>query len=171
MAAPTRALSRFQVMATLQAARAVALGLTLDEAKSWGLNRALFYAAAKNAWANAKAIGARYPVIPEFEEARQQRAPVYVLGGEKAFRARDYRQGLRFKFGDRVQTPEEFDRKIIARFPDWERAWGEALQIIDSADRRDLDIQHRFFDRVYKPRRDTLARRWSAMSGRDRRAA
>ena len=34
-------------MATLQAGRAKAVGLTTDEAKSFGLNRAIFYAAAK----------------------------------------------------------------------------------------------------------------------------
>src|SRR5258706_16187553 len=38
---------RFQVMALLQAARAKALGYSLDEAQSFGLNRAIFYAAAK----------------------------------------------------------------------------------------------------------------------------
>ena len=38
---------RFQVMALLQAARAKALGYPLDEAESFGLNRAIFYAAAK----------------------------------------------------------------------------------------------------------------------------
>jgi hypothetical protein len=38
---------RFQVMAILQAARAKVLGYSLNEAKSFGLNRAIFYAAAK----------------------------------------------------------------------------------------------------------------------------
>lgn len=38
---------RFQVMATLQAARAYILGLPLESALSWGLNRSIFYAAAK----------------------------------------------------------------------------------------------------------------------------
>lgn len=52
MKAPARSsrryrVSRFQVMAVLQAARASVLGLDLEEAKSWGLNRAMFYAAAK----------------------------------------------------------------------------------------------------------------------------
>jgi hypothetical protein len=37
---------RFQVMATLQAARAKTLGLPMGSAKSWGLNRAIYYAAA-----------------------------------------------------------------------------------------------------------------------------
>ena len=38
---------RFQVMAILQAARAMELGFSETRAKSWGLNRAIFYAAAK----------------------------------------------------------------------------------------------------------------------------
>lgn len=38
---------RFQVMATLQAARAFVLGMAIDSARSFGLNRAIFYAAAK----------------------------------------------------------------------------------------------------------------------------
>jgi hypothetical protein len=149
-------------MAVLQAARARELGLKTDEAKSWGLNRALFYASAKNAWANAKAIGAKRPIIPEFGEARERHDPTYVLGGEKAYRARDLKGGLRFKFGAKVQTPEEFDAKIMRRFPDWRSAWAEATSIIRSADRRDLDIQSRFFNHIYKPRRDLLAERWSA---------
>jgi len=41
------AAGRFQVMATLQAARAFLLGLILELAKSWGLNRVIFCAAAK----------------------------------------------------------------------------------------------------------------------------
>ena len=40
-------MGRFQVMATLQAARAYVLGLPVASAKSFGLNRAIFYAAAK----------------------------------------------------------------------------------------------------------------------------
>ena len=38
---------RFQVMALSQVARAKALGYPLDEAESFGLNRAIFYVAAK----------------------------------------------------------------------------------------------------------------------------
>ncbi|OYV02567.1 hypothetical protein CGW93_04880, partial [candidate division bacterium WOR-3 4484_18] len=40
-------IGRFQVMAVLQAARAHLLGLPIESAKSFGLNRAIFYAAAK----------------------------------------------------------------------------------------------------------------------------
>jgi hypothetical protein len=44
---------RFQVMALLQAARAKALGYPLDEAESFGLKRAIFYAAAKRGFNRA----------------------------------------------------------------------------------------------------------------------
>ncbi|MEO5968581.1 MAG: hypothetical protein ABIQ95_01535 [Bdellovibrionia bacterium] len=162
-----RSVTRFQVMAMLQTARAQALGLQLKEAKSWGLNRALFYAAAKSAWAKAKSIGAKRPVITEFETSRLRHDPVYVLGGEKAFRARNYTAGLRFKFGHQVQTPEDFDRQVKERLgPNWRRAWLDAVRIIRSVDQRDLDIQSRFFNVVYKPRRDILSERWSAFGVR-----
>ena len=39
-----KGVGRFQVMATLQAARARALDLPADSARSWGLNRAVYYA-------------------------------------------------------------------------------------------------------------------------------
>ncbi len=44
---------RFQVMAILQAARARTFGLPLATAQSWGLNRAIFYAAAKRGFKGA----------------------------------------------------------------------------------------------------------------------
>jgi hypothetical protein len=43
-------------MATLQAARAYVLGYSLEEAKSFGLNRAIFYAAAKRGFKSMKGV-------------------------------------------------------------------------------------------------------------------
>lgn len=61
-----------------------------------------------------------------------------------------------------TQEPEDFDHQIKRRFgEDWEKVWAEAVSLIQSVDRRDLDIQSRFFNQVYKPRRDLLAERWS----------
>jgi hypothetical protein len=155
-------ITRFQVMAVLQAARARALGLSSEEAKSWGLNRALFYAAAKRGWERAREIGAKRAVITEFSASVERHDPVYVLGGEKAFRVRDTKKGLRFRFGSDVQTPEDFDWLVKRRFGrDWSEAWAEAVSIIRGSDRRDLDIQSRFYNTVYKPRRDLLVERWS----------
>jgi hypothetical protein len=149
---------RFQVMATLQAARAVALGLSLDEGKSWGLNRAIFYAAAKRGFRQPrKGTGA-----PEEKRARAPSAEaMYELGGEHAYLAHGSTHPLRFQIGDEEQTPEDFDREIVRRFPDWEQAFGEAQELVAAADRQDLESQHRFFDHLYKPRRDELAKKWS----------
>ncbi len=47
------AAGRFRVMATLQAARAFLLGLLLELAKSWGLNRVIFCAAVKRGFSAA----------------------------------------------------------------------------------------------------------------------
>src|SRR3989442_12894480 len=51
---------RFQVMAPLQAARAKTLGLPTASAKSWGLKRAIYYAAA-----NRGSQGGKGPAYPK----------------------------------------------------------------------------------------------------------
>ena len=165
---------RFQVMAALQAARAVALGLDDDAAKSWGLNRAIFYAAAKRGFRNAPLPGLKPPRGPG--ERKAQPAPAadegrneeFSLGGEKAFLAPDRGPGLRFAFGDDVQTPRDFEWQVERRFADWPAAWNEALDLVRSADPEDLKSQRRFYEHVYRPMRDKLAARWSgaATSGR-----
>jgi hypothetical protein len=151
---------RFQVMATLQAARALELGLTLDEAKSWGLNRAIFYAAAKRGFrrrgggTSAEDSGARRGATV----ADRSR---FELGGEVAFLADSDQDPRRFEIGEEPQSPEDFDREIARRFPDWERAWSNAQQIITATPPDDLNSAHRFYEHVYKPRRDELANAWS----------
>src|SRR2546428_13099724 len=56
----TKGINRFCVMATLQAARAYLLGLRMDEAYSWGLNRSIFYAAAKRGFKGVPQKGMWY---------------------------------------------------------------------------------------------------------------
>ncbi len=150
---------RFQVMATLQAARAVALGLAIDEAKSWGLNRAIFYAAAKRGFRRTASRAGEAARRGRSAEATRQSVEI---GGEEAFLAPAGDGPRRFQIGDEPQTPEEFDREIAGRFPNWDAAWTEAQQFVAGADPADLDSAHRFYEHVYKPRRDSLARAWSA---------
>jgi hypothetical protein len=157
---------RFQVMAVLQAARARTLGLDLDEAKSWGLNRAVFYAAAKRGFRHGGAGGVKPPraeAPPADRAAEQPVGAEYVLGGEKAYLAADRSDGLRFAIGDEVQTPRDFDWQVQRRFNDWDSAWAEALAMVEAADPADLKSQRRFYEHVYKPLRDKLAARWSAL--------
>lgn len=155
---------RFQIMALLQAARAVRLGLKVDESKSWGLNRAIFYAAARHGFRRKRAHYLSPGGGAEAEEKKQIRPDqFYVLGGERGNLATSGPKGmLRFQMGGQVQSPYEFDRQIKARFGDrWSEAWREARQIIDESDARDLQNQQRFFNSVYKPRRDELAEKYS----------
>lgn len=157
------AVTRFVVMAMLQAARAQALGLELESAYSWGLNRAIFYAAAKRGFrgtpskpvGEAKGEGAPLPAEPTREP--------YHLGDEEAYR--DPKAAtLLFTIGDKDQTGADFQKQIAARFgtkQNFRSAWDEAVRIVDGFDRETLESRRRFFDEVYRPRRDELSEAWS----------
>jgi hypothetical protein len=158
---------RFQVMALLQAARAKSLGYPLDEAESFGLNRAIFYAAAKRGFTGAS--GARHPGEQHvFKEAPGESAPRTiqedVIGNEKAYYVE--KEGKkRYVMGDEVLEPEDFQRQVARRFGQaYPQAWAQALQIAGQAGRATLESQHKFYEEVYKPRRDELAKTWSALS-------
>jgi hypothetical protein len=105
------AINRFTVMSMLQAARAEALGLNHDSALSWGLNRAIFFAAAKRGFIGRGRIRApgqkARPTEPE--------KGTYLLGDELAYT--DEKAGkLYFTIGGETQTPEDFKRQIQSRF-------------------------------------------------------
>lgn len=152
---------RFQVMALLQAARYYLLRGDLDKAKSFGLNRAIFYAWAKRTKGKPhqrRAAGASAPSIPR--RARE----VEELGDEGAY---VNEQGL-FVIGDDVQRPEDYDREIVRRIErvvPYERAWKAALNYIRSFPTEVLLDQREFFEKVYLPVRDhfdELLRRFGA---------
>lgn len=161
-------IGRFQVMAILQAARAKVLGLSLDSAKSWGLNRAIFYAAAKRGF-----IKPKYPPreikIPERiieEEMRKEIAKtfeIFHLGDEMAYSVKLGKKRM-FMIGNEVQTPDSFHKQIEARFgKSFSKVWQEAIGICKSYDKGILKSQRYFYEIVYKPRRDELAEKWSKL--------
>src|SRR5438309_11909338 len=76
-------INRFCVMATLQAARAHLLGLKLDEAYSWGLNRAIFIAAAKRGFKGGS--GGRSESGAGETRPPEARPDVFRLGDDMAF--------------------------------------------------------------------------------------
>lgn len=157
------AVGRFQVMATLQAARARVLGLSEPEAKSWGLNRAIFYAAAKR--------GFKEKTPPQKREWSEiVRKPIhetreaYYLGDEMAYKTKKEGKTY-FTIGGEVQTESDFRRQIESRFgKTFAEAWKEALAIIKQFPREVLLSQSRFYEQVYKPRRDDLAAKWSEIA-------
>jgi hypothetical protein len=151
-------------MAVLQAARAHSLGMPLDRAKSWGLNRAIFYAAAKRGF-----IAKERPMSKRGPEAIQKRPieekpDVYYLGDEMAHKVKEGGRTY-FKIGDEAQTEETFARQIEARFGSrFGDAWNEALSIIKKFDKGTLLSQRAFYDQVYRPRRDELASKWTGLA-------
>jgi hypothetical protein len=155
-------INRFTVMAMLQAARAQSLGLPRNAAYSWGLNRAIFYAAAKRGFKGAT-TGSGSGSTPEGSRpAPEPTRERYRLGDDEAYRdpAADE---LVFRIGDKDQTDAEFERQIAARFGSKENfrsAWDEALEIVGAFDRPALESRSRFYGEVYKPRRDDLVERW-----------
>jgi hypothetical protein len=161
-----RGIIRFQVMVILQAARAKQLGLSIREAKSWGLNRAIFYAALKR--------GFRKTNIPPRRRAdKSSKIPVtrkktaYYLGDELAYSA--MKNGcLYFSIGETLQTEEDFQRQIMKRFGSiYSTAWKEALQIVRQCPKEVLLSQNSFFREVYRARRDELASKWTGMTAED----
>ena len=78
------AIGRFQVMAMLQAARAYRLGLPLESSLSWGLNRAIFYAAAKRGFRRLKMP--RRPRGEALAKPLLEERAVFYLGDEMAYK-------------------------------------------------------------------------------------
>ena len=125
---------RFQVMALLQAARAFTLGLPLESAHSWGLNRAI-YAAAKRRLTGGgtqNKQGKGTTTIPggghtkaDYEE--------YHLGDELAFRDKNSNpDSPLFAIGGKPQTEADFKRQVQARFQgsSFREAWEDALDYV-----------------------------------------
>jgi len=161
------AVGRFQVMALLQAARAFVLGLPLESAKSWGLNRAIFYAAAKRGFKKAKPLRFENITLPKkfMEEEKleqlQKSFNIHHLGDEYAYSVELEGRKL-FVIGNEVQILERFKKQIASRFREnFEKAWDEAVDICKNADRGILLSQRYFFESLYKPKRDELAAKWT----------
>jgi hypothetical protein len=152
--APKRGkIGRFQVMALLQAARYFILMGEEEKAKSFGLNRAIFYA-----WAKRRGVARpplRRTVPPGQEVARERREGktlVYV-GNEGAYTSED---GW-YIIGEENQLPQDYDRQIVSKIDPilpYERAWSSALEYLRGFPKSDLLDQSKFFSEVYRPVRD-----------------
>jgi len=162
---------RFQVMATLQAARAYVLGEPIESAKSWGLNRAIFYAAAKRGF-KPKPGPLKPPKFKlELDEKKiakiQKTFGIYYLGDEMGYSVELDGKRL-FTIGEEVQMPEKFEKQIALRFGKaYKKAWNEAIKICKEYDPSVLKSMRYFYETVYKPRRDILAEQWTEYSEGD----
>jgi hypothetical protein len=147
-------------MAILQAARATELGLSSTQAKSWGLNRAIFYAAAKKGFKKTPPRS-REEISGKPVEKKKDH---YFLGNEMAYATKKGKRTY-FMIGGKLQTESDFERQIVRRFGTiFKDAWAESLKIIQAYPKDVLLSQNRFFQEVYRPRRDELALKWSEMN-------
>jgi hypothetical protein len=164
------AVGRFQVMATLQAARAYLLGKSLFTAKSFGLNRAIFYAAAKKGFKLMKGAKppsevyiAKKPISDKKLKKIQETFKIEEIGDELAY-AVELDGTTYYTIGNEIQTEEDFEKQIERRFEgNFNKVWGEAIKIVSNYDKGVLLSQRYFYETVYKPRRDELANRWSKL--------
>jgi len=140
-------IGRFQVMGLLQAARYYVLKGDLELAKSFGLNRAIFYAWAKKRGVTVRRAGRGLRSIqPSEREEIEER-----VGDEVAYRSpRGY-----FMIGGQIQRPVDFDRMIAARFGrSFEKFWNAAIEYVKSFPESVLKSQREFYEKVYLPVRD-----------------
>ncbi|MCI4352689.1 MAG: hypothetical protein L3K14_04795 [Thermoplasmata archaeon] len=151
--------TRFVVMAVLQAVRAKTLGLPHDSALSWGLNKAIFYAAAKRGFQQGPP-----KTSEESAKPREGSSPeLYRLGQDEAYRDPNSKE-LIFMIGGEPQTAERFEKQVASRFgskQNFSAAWEEARRIVEGFNRATLESPQGFYGEVYKPRRDELSDLWT----------
>ncbi|MCC6013471.1 MAG: hypothetical protein LM593_03785 [Candidatus Verstraetearchaeota archaeon] len=152
-------IGRFQVMALLQAARYYKIHKDLEKAKSFGLNRAIFYA-----W--AKHYGPRKSKIPNniLKELEEIKKLDEIKQSEKL---KDYKEVLGeyvkispsglFIFGGIEQSPSDYDHQVtmkIDKLINAEKAWQVALNYISKFPEWILKDASKFYKYVYEPIRD-----------------
>ena len=159
IAAPSRAVvpktfGRFEVMALLQAARYYLLTGDLAKAKSFGLNRAIFYAWAKYYGPRGRAWMA---AIRSASRGLGSAAKAPPLEDEVPVSPRGW-----FEMDGREQLPEDFDRqvgmKIEASIP-FTVAWRRSVAYVKKFPREVLRDPNKFFKYVYEPVRDSFVDR------------
>ncbi len=143
------AIGRFQVMGLLQAARYYLLKGDLEKAKSFGLNRAIFYA-----W--AKYYGRTYKPKHPTRRGKEDRPwrLEKTLGEEVPVSPRGW-----YMIGDREQLPEDYDREIASRINavvPYEEVWKKTLEYLKQFPEHVLRDPQKFYKEVYEPVRDSF---------------
>ncbi len=154
-------IGRFQVMALLQAARHYVLHGDQDKAKSFGLNRAIFYA-----WAKYHGPRRRFPSTIKIEETLRKlktrstgktKCPegfIEVLGECVEVDKSGY-----YMIGGVEQKPTDFDREVtwrIAKIMNPKEAWKKAVEYVKQFPKEILEDPQKFYKLVYEPVRDVF---------------
>jgi hypothetical protein len=72
----------------------------------------------------------------------------------------------RYVMGEEILVePGDFRRQVAERFGQaFPQAWEQAVQIVERTDRATLESRRKLYEEVYQPRRDELAKAWTALS-------
>ncbi len=142
---------RFEVMALLQAARYYLLTGDLEKAKSFGLNRAIFYAWAKYYGPHGRR--GSYAASRIASLGKSEKKFVKVFGTEEVpVSDRGW-----FEMGGKEQLPEDFDRVVKSKLETvapWEIVWSKTLEYLKRFPTSILRDPQKFYKYVYEPVRD-----------------
>lgn len=149
-------IGRFQVMALLQTARYYRLYGDLVRAKSFGLNRAVFYAWAKHY--GPRGVRTLHHVddtkLVVSGSGKCPEGYTEVLGECVKVSSRGY-----FEFGGVEQTPQDYDQQVtyrVRRLVDPEKVLRVALEYVSKFPEGVLRDPTKFYKYVYEPVRDTF---------------
>ena len=144
---------RFPVMALLQAVRYYLINNDIDKAKSFGLNRAIFYAWAKYYGPAKRPLATRKPIYGRKLASSETIKWTETLGEKVQISDRGY-----YVMGGIEQRPEDFDRQVARRFEEagikFEEAWKAALDYVSRFPKSVLKNPQEFYKNVYEPVRD-----------------
>ena len=150
-----RKLGRFQVMGLLQAARYYLIKGDIDLAKSFGLNRAIFYAWAKRHARDRLTRGGRR-LRAETAKTKAAELRTEQIGNETAYLSP---RGW-FIIGGAEQSARDYDQQIAKRIEaaaiPYKDAWEAAIDYLKSFSGDVLLDQQRFYREVYRPVRDNF---------------
>jgi len=148
-------LGRFQVMGLLQAARYYLIKGNIERAKSFGLNRAIFYAWAKR-YARDRLIRDGRRLRTEAAKMPAAELKAEQIGNETAYLSP---RGW-FIIGGAEQSARDYDQQIAKRIEaaaiPYEDAWEAAVRYLKSFSRDVLIDQQKFYREAYKPVRDSF---------------
>ena len=150
-------IGRFEVMALLQAARYYILTSDIAKAKSFGLNRAIFYAWSKyhgvRRWRASQVIEKKVRSC----SASSGSSNLSVMKDNVEVSPRGW-----FVIGGQEQTPTDFDRQIRFKFETFipfEAVWRIAINYVKQFPESILRDPNKFFKYVYEPVRDNFIER------------
>lgn len=138
----------------------IPLALPLDLSLSWGPYCAILYAAAKRGFKKIREMTrASIRERPLLEER-----DALFLGYEMAYKTEEGGK-THFIIGDKPESVGDFEKQIETRFRGrFDDSWEEALRLVRGFDEEVLLSQGGFYERVNKPNRDTLAKKWTELS-------